>query len=213
MKIPEGWLRQFCDPPIDTRSLADRLTMGGLEVEAIEPVAAPFSGVVVARVLQVAPHPNADRLKLCQVDVGAREPLQIVCGAPNVAPEQRVPCALVGAVLPGNVSIGATAVRGVPSAGMLCSARELGLSDDHGGLLVLAPDAPEGQSVRQTLNLDEQCLQIKLTPNRGDCLSVLGVARELAALTGSALRRPTFPAVAPTGDERLAVRIEAPELC
>ncbi len=213
MRIPEGWLRQFCDPPIDTQSLADRLTMGGLEVEAIEPVAAPFSDVVVARVLQVAPHPNADHLTVCRVDIGARELLQIVCGAPNVAPDLRVPCALVGAVLPGDVKIGARTMRGVSSAGMLCSARELGLSDDHEGLLILAPDAPVGESVRKTLNLDEQCLEIKLTPNRGDCLSVLGVAREVAALTGSALRRPTFPAVAPTGDERLAVRIEAPELC
>ena len=196
MKIPEGWLRQFCDPPIDTRALADRLTMGGLEVEAIEAAGAPFSGVVVGRVLQVAPHPNADQLKVCRVEVGGREPLQIVCGAPNVAPDLRVPCALVGAVLPGNVSIEAATKRGVTSSGMLCSASELGLSDDHEGLLVLAPDAAVGQSVRETLNLDEQCLEIKLTPNRGDCLSVVGVAREVAALTASALRRPTFPAVA-----------------
>jgi phenylalanyl-tRNA synthetase beta chain len=213
MKIPEGWLRRFCDPPIDTRALADRLTMGGLEVEAIEAAGAPFSGVVVGRVLQVAPHPNADQLKVCQVDVGAREPLQIVCGAPNVALDLRVPCALVGAVLPGNVSIEAATKRGVTSSGMLCSASELGLSDDHGGLLVLEADAAVGQSVRETLNLDERCLEIKLTPNRGDCLSVLGVAREVAALTASALRRPTFPAVASTSNERLPVRIEASDLC
>jgi phenylalanyl-tRNA synthetase beta chain len=213
MKIPEEWLRQFCDPPIDTRTLADRLTMGGLEVEAIEAVAVQFSGVVVAQALQVAPHPNADNLTVCRVDVGAREPLQIVCGAPNVAAGLRVPCALPGAVLPGDVKIGTVAKRGVPSAGMLCSARELGLSDDHAGLLVLAPDAPIGEPVRQVLNLDEQCLDIKLTPNRGDCLSVLGVARELAALTDSTLRCPVFPAVAATCDERLPVRIEAPDLC
>ena len=213
MKIPEGWLRQFCDPPIDTQSLADRLTMGGVEVEAIEPVAPAFSGVVVGRVLEVAPHPGADRLTVCRVDVGAPEPLQIVCGAPNVAPNLLVPCALPGAVLPGGAPIGTNVIRGVPSAGMLCSARELGLSDDHAGLLVLASDAPVGRSVRQALDLDEQCLQVKLTPNRGDCLSVLGVAREVAALTGSALRPPLFPTVTPTTDEKLAVRIEAPELC
>jgi phenylalanyl-tRNA synthetase beta chain len=213
MRIPEGWLRQYCDPPIDTRLLADRLTMGGLEVEAVEPVAPSFSDVVVARVLQVTPHPNADQLTVCRVDIGGREPVQIVCGAPNVAADLRVPCALPGAVLPGDVKIGTRTMRGVASAGMLCSASELGLSDDHSGLLVLASDAPVGESVRRTLNLDEQCFEIKLTPNRGDCLSVAGVARELAALTGSALRRPTFAAVTPTSDERLAVRIEAPELC
>ena len=213
MRIPEQWLRQFCDPPIDTASLADRLTMGGLEVEAIEPVAAAFSGVVVASVQEVAPHPNADRLKVCRVDVGAHEPVQIVCGAPNAVAGMRVACALPGAVLPGEVTIGNASVRGVPSAGMLCSARELGLSDDHGGLLALPSDAPVGGSVRQVLNLDEQCLSIKLTPNRGDCLSVLGVAREVAALTASPLRRPVLAAVPSSSDERLAVRIEAPDLC
>ncbi|HEX4596726.1 MAG TPA: phenylalanine--tRNA ligase subunit beta, partial [Burkholderiaceae bacterium] len=213
MKIPEGWLREFCDPPIDTRALADRLTMGGLEVEAVEAVAAPFSDVVVAQVLQVGPHPNSDHLTVCRVDVGSSEPVQIVCGAPNVAAGQRVPCALPGAVLPGDRKIGTATLRGVASAGMLCSARELGLSDDHAGLLVLAPDAPIGRPVRQVLNLDEQCLEIKLTPNRGDCLSVLGVARELAALTDSALRDPVFAPVPATCDERLPVRIEAPDLC
>jgi phenylalanyl-tRNA synthetase beta chain len=213
MKIPEGWLRQFCDPPIDTRALADRLTMGGLEVEAVEAVAAPFSDVVVAQVLQVTPHPNSDHLTVCRVDIGRPEAVQIVCGAPNVAAGQRVPCALPGAILPGDKKIGTATVRGIASAGMLCSARELGLSDDHAGLLVLGSDAPVGQPVRQVLNLDEQCLQIKLTPNRGDCLSVVGVARELAALTGSALRPTAYAAVAPTSDERVPVRIEAPDLC
>ena len=213
MRIPEQWLRQFCDPPIDTLELAERLTMGGLEVEAIEPVAPAFSGVVVAEVAQVAAHPDADRLKVCRVETGAAQPAQIVCGAPNVAAGQRVPCALPGAILPGAVSIGATTVRGVRSDGMLCSARELGLSDDHAGLLVLAPDAPVGESVRRVLSLDEQCFEIKLTPNRGDCLSVLGVARETAALTGAVLRSPAFPPVPPTFKETMAVRIEAPDLC
>jgi phenylalanyl-tRNA synthetase beta chain len=213
VKIPEQWLRQFCDPPIDTQSLAETLTMGGVEVEAVEPAAPPFSGVVVARVLEVAPHPNSDHLKLCRVDVGTAEPVQIVCGAPNVVAGMRAPCALPGARLPGDVSIASSTRRGVASDGMLCSARELGLSDDQSGLLVLPPDAPVGESLRRALDLDEQCLQIKVTPNRGDCLSVLGVAREAAALTGSALRAPVFPVVPPTSDEKLAVRIEAPELC
>jgi phenylalanyl-tRNA synthetase beta chain len=213
VKIPEQWLRQFCDPPIDTRELAERLTMGGLEVESVEAVAPAFSGVVVARVLEVAPHPNADRLRLCRVDTGSGEPAQIVCGAPNVAAGQRVPCALPGAALPGGVSISATTVRGAASAGMLCSARELGLSDDHAGLLVLPPDAPVGEPLRRALSLDEQCLEVKLTPNRGDCLSVFGVAREVAALTASPLIGPPRREVAVTSDERLPVRIEAPDLC
>jgi phenylalanyl-tRNA synthetase beta chain len=213
VRIPEQWLRQFCDPPLDTQTLAERLTMGGLEVEAVEPVAPPFSGVVVGRVLQVSPHPNADRLTLCEVDVGAAAPIRIVCGAPNVEPGLLVPCALPGAVLPGGVSISATSVRGVPSNGMLCSARELGLSDDGAGLLVLPAEAKVGQSLRQALDLDEQCFEIKLTPNRGDCLSVLGVAREVAALTGAELRRPAHPPVAAQSEERLTVRIEAPDLC
>ncbi|MBV8210266.1 MAG: phenylalanine--tRNA ligase subunit beta [Burkholderiaceae bacterium] len=213
MRIPEGWLRQFCDPPIDTLALAERLTMGGLEVESVDPAAPPFTAVVVARVLEVVPHPNAERLTLCRVDVGAAEPVQVVCGAPNVAAGLRVPCALPGAQLPGGIAIGAAEVRGVRSAGMLCSARELGLSDDHAGLLVLAGDAPVGQLLRQALDLDEACLQIKLTPNRGDCLSVLGVAREVSALTGSQLREPTFEPVSPSSDERMPVSIEAPDLC
>jgi phenylalanyl-tRNA synthetase beta chain len=213
VRIPESWLRQFCDPPIGTEELAERLTMGGLEVESIEPVAPPFSGVVVARVASVGPHPNADRLKLCEVDVGAGVTARIVCGAPNVAAGQLVPCALPGAELPGGVSIGATTVRGVASAGMLCSARELGLSEEHEGLLLLGGDARVGQPLREALALDERCLEIKLTPNRGDCLSVYGVARELAALTGTPLRRPAHPAVAPSMEERLAVAVEAPDLC
>jgi len=213
MRIPERWLRQFCDPPIDTHALAERLTMGGLEVESVEAAAPPFAGVVVARVLEVVPHPNAERLTLCRVDVGAAEPVQIVCGAPNVAAGLRVPCALPGAQLPGGMAIRAADVRGVRSAGMLCSARELGLSDDHAGLLVLPGDASIGQPLRQVLDLDEACLEIKVTPNRGDCLSVLGVAREVSALTGSPLREPTFEPVAPNSDERLPVSIEAPDLC
>ena len=164
--------------------------MAGLEVEECEPVAPPFSGVVVARVLEVAKHPNADRLTVCQVDAGGTAPLSIVCGAPDVAPGMLVPCALVGAVLPGGFEIKPARMRGVESQGMLCSARELGLSDDHSGLLSLASDAPVGADFRLWARLDDHAITVKLTPNRADCLSVLGVAREVAALTGTALKPP-----------------------
>ncbi len=213
MKISLEWLRQFVELPPDHAVLADILTMGGLEVEDDLPVAPPFTGVRVARVLTTARHPNADRLSVCEVDAGTGATLTIVCGAPNVAPGVRVPCALVGAELPGGLNIKAARMRGVDSAGMLCSARELGLSEDAGGLLLLAPDAPVGADLRQYLDLDDRCLEIKLTPNRGDCLSVLGVAREVAALTGKALHQPAHAPVPASISEVLPVRIEAPDLC
>ena len=184
MDISELWLRSYADPAIDGAELADRLTMAGLEVEERRPVAPPFSGVVVAEVRSVARHPNADKLTICEVDAGQAALLQIVCGAPNVAPGIRVPCALPGATLPGGVHIKATTMRGVESQGMLCSARELGLSDEHSGLLLLPSQAPIGTDVRAALALDDHILTIKLTPNRADCLSVVGVAREVAAVTG-----------------------------
>ena len=145
-------------------------------------------------------HPDADRLKVCQVDVGAAEPLQIVCGAPNAAAGMKVPCALVGATLPG-FEIKNAKLRGVESHGMLCSARELGLSDDHGGLYALAEDAPVGHDVRELLDLDDTIFVIKLTPNRADCLSLAGVAREVAALTDMPLNLPDVEAVAPSIDD------------
>jgi phenylalanyl-tRNA synthetase beta chain len=213
MQFPETWLRSFANPPIGSDELAHRLTMGGLEVEESVPVAPPFAGVVVARVQGVARHPNADKLTVCQVDAGGPAPLTIVCGAPNVAPGMKTPCALADAVLPGDLRIKRTTMRGVESQGMLCSARELGLSDDHAGLLVLHPGAPIGADVRDVLQLDDRKLTIKLTPNRADCLSVLGVARELAALTGAPLVAPVFPPVAAEIPDRLPVRVEAADLC
>ena len=220
MQFPESWLREFCDPPIDTAALAERLTMSGLEVESLRTVAPPFRGVVVAKVLSVDPHPDADRLRVCQVDVGAAEPLEIVCGAPNVRAGMKTPCARVGAELPAakegsdepfRITIGK--IRGVESCGMLCSARELKLSDDHGGLLVLDDDAPVGVDLRKYLLLDDTIFTLKLTPNLGHALSVFGVARELAAITGAPLKVPTFPAVKSDIDATLPVRIEAPDLC
>ena len=218
MQFPESWLREFCDPPIDTHALADLLTMAGMEVEELRPVAPPFKGVVVGEIVSARPHPQADRLQVCEVDVGAKEKLQIVCGAPNARAGIRVPLAVVGAELPAGedgkpLAIGVGQLRGVDSHGMLCSARELKLSDDHAGLLELAADAPLGTDVRQWLKLDDTLFTLKLTPNLGHVLSIYGVAREVAALTGAPLTTPAIEAVQPSSDARLPVRIEATDLC
>src|SRR5690606_16268786 len=213
MQFPESWLRALVNPAIATDELAHRLTMAGLEVEETAPAAPPFTGVVVARIVAIAPHPDADKLRVCQVDDGSGELLQIVCGAPNAAAGLTVPLARVGAELPGGVKIGVAKMRGVQSAGMLCSARELGLSQDHAGLLELPGTLTPGQSLREALDLDDTLFTLKLTPNRADCLSILGVAREVAALTGAPLSVPTAKAVPVTVDDRIPVAIQAPELC
>lgn len=213
MQFPESWLRTFVNPDLDTDALSHQLTMAGLEVEETTSAAPAFSGVVVAHIVEVAPHPNADKLQVCQVDDGSGAPLQIVCGAPNAAAGIKVPLARVGAQLPGGMKIGTAKMRGIESAGMLCSARELGITQDHGGLLVLDADAPVGQSLRQALDLDDTLFTLKLTPNRADCLSILGVAREVSALTGAALTLPSFEPVAVTLSDRLPVTVEAPDLC
>jgi phenylalanyl-tRNA synthetase beta chain len=218
MQFPESWLRDFCDPPITTAELADLLTMAGLEVEEVRPAAPPFTKVVVGEIVDVVAHPGAERLRICKVEAGAGEPLQVVCGAPNARQGLRAPLALVGASLPPGADgqpseIRVGKLRGVESFGMLCSANELGLSDDHAGLLELAPDAPVGEDLRQLLGLDDAIFTLKLTPNLGHALSVYGVAREVAALTGAPLKTPTFPPVRPTHDRRLPVSIEAPDLC
>ncbi|MDP1791256.1 MAG: phenylalanine--tRNA ligase subunit beta, partial [Methylibium sp.] len=219
MQFPESWLREFCNPPLSTAELAETLTMAGLEVEELRPVAPPFDKVVVAEVLSIEKHPNADRLNVCRVDVGTEAPLSIVCGAPNVRAGIKVPCALVGAELPPAEAGGAPfriklgKLRGVESQGMLCSARELKLSEDHGGLLILADDAPVGASIRSHLQLDDTLFTLKLTPNLAHCLSVYGIAREVSALTGTPLKKPVFPPVPAVHDAKLSVRIEAPDLC
>jgi phenylalanyl-tRNA synthetase beta chain len=216
MQFSEQWLRQYVNPALDSEQLAHALTMAGLEVEDVVPAAPPFSGVVVAQVRKVEKHPSADKLTVCEVDAGSGKLLSIVCGAPNVSAGIRVPCALVGAVLPGDFRIKEAKLRGVPSEGMLCSARELGLSEDHAGLMILDGDAPGvelGRDIREVLALDDRKFTIKLTPNRGDCLSVVGVAREVAAITGAGLCLGRTEAVAPTLNERLPVRIEAADLC
>lgn len=218
MQFPESWLREFCNPPLTTQQLAETLTMAGLEVEELKPVAPPFTKIVVGEIKEAVQHPNADRLRVCRVDVGQGSLLNIVCGAPNARVGIKVPCALVGAELPPGedgkpfvIKVGK--LRGVESQGMLCSARELKLSDDHGGLLELPLDAPLGQDIRAHLQLDDTLFTLKLTPNLAHCLSVYGVAREVAALTGAPLKTPAFAAVSVGDAGRLPVKISAPDLC
>ncbi|MES2325551.1 MAG: phenylalanine--tRNA ligase subunit beta [Pseudomonadota bacterium] len=218
MQFSENWLRTMVDPKMTSDELAHLLTMSGLEVEEVEAVAPPFSNVVVAEVLEVVRHPNADRLNVCKVNVGTGTLLNIVCGAPNVRAGMKAICAMAGAVLPpgadGNpfvIKVGE--LRGVESQGMMCSAKELKISEESNGLMELPSDAPVGQNIRDYLALNDLKFTIKLTPNKADCLSVLGVAREVSALTGTALVMPQTRAVAVNGSEVLPVTISAPELC
>jgi phenylalanyl-tRNA synthetase beta chain len=219
MQFPESWLRTFVDPQLTTEELSHALTMAGLEVEGLRPAAPPTSKIVVGRVLEVVKHPDADKLNVCQVDAGTGATLNIVCGAPNVAPGIKVPVALVGAQLPPAEEGGApfaiklSKLRGVESQGMLCSARELKLSEDHSGLLILPEDTPIGQDIREALNLDDTVFEIKLTPNKADCLSVFGIARETAAITGAPLKAPQFKAAEVKLADTLPVRVSAPDLC
>lgn len=218
MQFSENWLRTMVDPKMTSDELSHLLTMSGLEVEEVEPVAPPFTNVVVAEIREINKHPDADRLNVCQVDVGTGTLLNIVCGAPNVRVGMRVPCAMAGAVLPPGpdgkpflIKVGK--LRGVESQGMLCSARELKLSEDHGGLMDLPSDAPVGQNFRDYYQLNDLKFTIKLTPNKADCLSVLGVAREVSALTGTPLHLPTTKELPVTLTEKLAVKVSAPDLC
>jgi phenylalanyl-tRNA synthetase beta chain len=218
MQFSENWLRTLVDPKMTSDELAHLLTMSGLEVEEVEPVAPPFSNVVVGHVREMARHPNADRLNVCQVDVGTGTMLNIVCGAPNVRPGLKVVCAMAGAILPPGADgkpfeIKVGQLRGVESQGMLCSAKELKLSEEGSGLLELPDDAPIGQNFRDYWALNDLKFTIKLTPNKADCLSVLGVAREVSALTGATLHVPAFRSVPVTLQEVLPVRVSAPDLC
>ncbi|OUR74537.1 phenylalanine--tRNA ligase subunit beta [Methylophaga sp. 42_8_T64] len=184
MKFSEKWLREWVNPDLDSTTLVEKLTQAGLEVDSITPVAGEFTGVVVGQVISVEAHPDADKLRLCQVDIAADEPLSIVCGAANVRQDLKIPVAVVGSVLPGNFKIKKAKLRGVPSYGMLCSEKELGLADSADGLMELATDAPVGTDVRQYLDLDDITIEVDLTPNRSDCLGVAGIAREVGVLTG-----------------------------
>jgi phenylalanyl-tRNA synthetase beta chain len=215
MKFSENWLRNFVNPPLTTRDLAHVLTMAGLEVESIEPVAPAFSKVVVAEVISMRKHPDADNLNVCEVDIGSagnNESLQIVCGAANVSRGVKVPCALEGAQLPG-IAIKQTRIRGVQSDGMLCSARELGLEAASTGLLLLPADAPVGADFREYFELEDKLLTLKLTPNRGDCLGLTGIAREVAAITSETLKLPAVKPIQSQITETLAIHVHAPDAC
>ncbi|MEJ2106374.1 MAG: phenylalanine--tRNA ligase subunit beta [Acidiferrobacteraceae bacterium] len=213
MKLGETWLREWVSPKMDTRAIAETLTMAGLEVDSVEAVAPPLARVVVGRVVSVEPHPNAEKLKVCAVDVGRTRPLRIVCGAANVREGLAVAVALTGARLPGGKKIESTELRGVKSSGMLCSAAELGLAEASEGLLELDPDSKPGQDLAECLTLDDVSIDIDLTPNRGDCLSVAGVARELAALTGTRLKQLRIDAVRSRSQTKPVIRIQARREC
>jgi len=213
MRFSERWLRTLVDPPLDTAALCDALTMAGLEVEDVSRAAPPFSNVVAGTITGIAAHPGADRLRVCTVDIGARQPLQIVCGAPNAIVGMRVACALEGAVLPGGQRIVRTTMRGVESQGMLCSARELAVSDDAAGLVALPAAAVPGTDVREVLALDDALITIKLTPNRPDCLSLVGIAREVAAITGAPLMPPVIARADVTTNAQRGVRIDDYAAC
>jgi phenylalanyl-tRNA synthetase beta chain len=207
MKFSENWLRTWVNPDLSSEALAHALTMAGLEVEALEPVAPAFNNVVVAEVLEVVKHPNAERLNVCQVNVGEARPLTIVCGAANVAVGVKVPCARIGAVLPGDFVIKQAKVRNVESFGMLCSDKELGLATESDGLWLLPGDAPVGKNLREYLELNDKLFTLKLTPNRSDCSGMVGVAREVAALTGSALKPLNIQTQPVTLSEQLPVKV------
>lgn len=213
MLFSESWLRSYIDPAMDTDALCEAMTMAGLEVEEVAPVAPAFSGIVVARVLTCVDHENSDHLHVCTVDVGEAEPVQIVCGAPNVRAGVLVPCAKIGAVLPGDFKIKKAKMRGVESFGMLCSARELGITEDHSGLWILPEGLTVGEDIRKACHLDDKKIEIKLTPNRGDALSLIGVARDLHAVTGADLHMPAMEEVPATCECTVPVEIEATDLC
>ncbi len=212
MKFNEQWLREWISPALTTDELCHQITMAGLEVDAVEPVAAAFSKIVVGHVLSVEQHPDADRLRVCQVDVGS-ETLSIVCGAPNVAEGLKVPAALVGAVLPGDFKIKKSKLRGVESHGMLCSASELGMAESSEGLLILPGDAQPGTNVRDLLGLDDMAIEIGLTPNRGDCLSLIGIAREVGVLNQQPVSAPEITEVTEHHADSLPVELDAPQVC
>ena len=212
MRFNEAWLREWVNPDINTEQLAHQLTMAGLEVDAVEPAAAEFSGVVIAEVMATSPHPEADKLTLCEVNAGDGI-YPVVCGAPNVRPGLRVPFAKIGAQLPGDLKIKKAKLRGQESQGMLCGASELGLEDVTDGLLVLPADAPVGEDFRQWLQLDDQCIEIGLTPNRADCLSIRGVAREVSVLTGASFCVPEIAPVSVSSSRTFAVRVSEPSAC
>lgn len=212
MKFSEQWLRSWVNPQVSRDDLVARLSMAGLEVDSVSLAAGVFSGVVVGEVLSTEQHPDADKLRVCQVSSGA-ETFQVVCGAPNVRPGLKIPFAMIGAELPGDFKIKKAKLRGVESNGMLCSASELQISEDNDGLMELPADAPVGQDIRVYLDLDDASIEVDLTPNRGDCLSLAGLAREVGALYAAPVTRPVVAAVTPSHAEVRPVEILAAQAC
>jgi phenylalanyl-tRNA synthetase beta chain len=213
MKFSEAWLREWVDPSVSTQELADQLSMAGLEVDAVESVAADFNGVVVGEVLSRESHPDADKLSVCGVNVGDGEALQIVCGASNVAAGMRVPVATVGALLPGDFKIKKAKLRGVESFGMICSARELGLAESSEGIMPLPADAPIGEDFRSYLQLEDSAIDVDLTPDRGDCLGMVGIAREVGVINRCQVTPPDIQTVDATIDDKVSVDLEADAAC
>jgi phenylalanyl-tRNA synthetase beta chain len=213
MRFSEAWLREWVNPPVNTQQLAAQFSMAGLEVDAVLAAAPAFSGVIIGLVQQIVPHPDAAKLRICSVDLGDAALLQIICGAANVAAGMRVAVATIGAVLPNEFKIKKAKLRGVESFGMICSVAELGLAETSNGIWVLPPDAPLGADVRTWLALDDHCLEVDLTPDRGDCLSIAGLAREIAVINRVPLNAPALPAVLPTCDAQMPVHLAASAAC
>ncbi|MEM0954404.1 MAG: phenylalanine--tRNA ligase subunit beta [Pseudomonadota bacterium] len=212
MKFSEQWLREWVNPEADAAALSEIITMAGLEVDAVEPVSGVFSGVIVGEILSTSPHPDADKLRVCEVSTGS-ETVQIVCGAPNARAGLKAPLATVGALLPGDFKIKQAKLRGVESRGMLCAETELGLGEGSDGLLELAEDAPTGADLRDYLGLEDNVFELDLTPNRADCLGIAGIAREVALLTQSTLAASPVKAIPATIDDRFPVELNAGEGC
>lgn len=213
MKLSELWLREWVNFSLTENELAAQLTMAGLEVDAVSPVAGAFTHVIVAEVLSTKPHPDADKLTLCEVNINAEEPLKIVCGAVNVRPGLKVALAMIGAQLPGGLKIKESKLRGELSQGMLCSVVELGMAEHSEGIMELEADAPVGMDLREYLTLDDHVFDVDLTPNRADCFSVLGIAREVAVLNKTPLLEKPVAAITPVIDEVLAINLQSPEAC
>ncbi|VFS74855.1 Phenylalanine--tRNA ligase beta subunit [Kluyvera cryocrescens] len=213
MKFSELWLREWVNPAIDSEALSGQITMAGLEVDGVEAVSGRFNGVVVGEVVECGQHPNADKLRVTKVNVGGERLLDIVCGAPNCRQGLKVAVATIGAVLPGDFKIKAAKLRGEPSEGMLCSFSELGISDDHDGIIELPADAPLGTDIREYLKLDDNTIEISVTPNRADCLGIIGVARDVAVLNKLPLNAPEIAPVAATISDVLPIDVEAADAC
>ncbi len=213
MKFSELWLREWVNPALDSAALSEQITMAGLEVDGVEPVAGAFHGVVVGEVVECGQHPNADKLRVTKVNVGGDRLLDIVCGAPNCRQGLKVAVATVGAVLPGDFKIKAAKLRGEPSEGMLCSFSELGISDDHNGIIELPGDAPVGTDIRDYLKLDDNTIEISVTPNRADCLGMIGIARDVAVLNGLPLTVPAIEPVAAAIPDTFPIRVDATDAC